>query len=102
MLSSVDHLWQLDVIDDREYTEAIMLLPQLRPSVKETRPPACLHAILQIREYLESHPAAWNQPARRPIVRTSIDLDLQDEVSSMAWEMMQGFRRDGAGNLAVI
>ena len=98
----LDSLWRRDVIDDREYTDAIIHLPKLRPSAKETRPPTCLHAILEIRKYLESHPAAWSQPARRPIVRTSIDLDLQDEVSYMAWDAMQGFRRDGAGNLAVI
>ncbi len=96
----LNRLRKIGKITDAEYDEALSHLPALRPVQKEIRPSICLHAILQIEKKMRAAPAAWKK--HDPIIRTSIDLDLQNDISSEAVLAMQELRRDGAGNIAVI
>jgi penicillin-binding protein 1C len=60
-----------------------------------------LHAILHLGKMLN---APENRKALncRPIVKTTLDLDLQEEISWMTFKALETWRHEGAGNGAVI
>jgi penicillin-binding protein 1C len=91
----------LKQITETEYAEARDLLPKLRISTHETRPKSCLHAALAMEKALKS-PADARIQSERYLLRSTLDLDLQEEIQYQAWKAMQKFRPLGAGNVAVL
>ena len=94
-------LSNLGWITPGERAEALEMLPHLELDVRETRPESCLHAALLIGEELKNRGSAIGKiPAGT--VRSSIDLDLQEEVSLLCWRAMEKYRPEGAGNIAAV
>jgi len=87
-------------ISHEEHEEAVRHLPLLRPTARETRPRECLHAVLRIGEELAA--SRLDPPTSRPIVRTSLDLNLQADLAEVLRREMEEFRPDGAGNAALL
>jgi penicillin-binding protein 1C len=94
----LDRLRALHKIPEADYLEAKDLLPKLLISLRDTRPRSCLHAALAMEQALKEQPTESN----RYLIRSTLDLDLQDEVQLKAWEAMQKFRPEGAGNVAAM
>jgi penicillin-binding protein 1C len=65
------------------------------------RPLEGLHAILRLGKMLNT-PGLRQKLAGRPVVRTTLDLDLQQEVTWKTFRALEKWRREGAGNGAVI
>jgi penicillin-binding protein 1C len=70
------------------------------PPVPE-RPESALHAVLYLDERLRRD-GRRTALGRTPILRTTLDLDVQEEVSWMALRAVEAWERQGAGNAAVI
>lgn len=97
----LSRLKQLGWIPEEEYGRALDQLPRIRLAAKDERPPSCLHAILALQKQLSADPRRWPQD-RGYIVRTTLNLDVQDAVGAVASNAVREFRADGAGNLAVL
>jgi penicillin-binding protein 1C len=93
-------LHQLGWMSEADCTQALKQLPAIALLPKETRPSSLLHAVIAMQKTLKADPASWGQ--RGPIVKTTLNLDVQRAVSTIASSAMQQFRADGAGNLAVM
>jgi len=65
------------------------------------RPLEGLHAILHLGKMLNT-PERRQRPNQRPIVKTTLDLDLQVEVTWKTFKALETWRHEGAGNGAVI
>jgi len=88
-------------ISGEDFERAVRQLPGLALTPKETRPDSCLHAILAMEKSLRSDPVSW-RARKTPIVRTTLDLDIQTAVAGVAMETIRPLRADGAGNMAVV
>jgi penicillin-binding protein 1C len=86
----------LGKLSEGEWLEAKELLPRLHIGYRDTRPRNCLHAALVMEHKLKESGLA---PHR---VRSTLDLDLQNQVQMLAWRAMERFRPEGAGNVATI
>ncbi len=94
-------LRKLGWINEADYKEALRQLARMRLAPRKIRPISCLHAILAVQQELAAHPEL--RPAGgRHIVPTTLDLDLQREVSWLAWKAYQRYYSRGAGNVALI
>ena len=91
----------LGQISEAEYAEARDLLPTLLIGTRESRPRSCLHAALAMEQELRTCPPSAAE-AGRYLVRSTLDLDLQEAIQLRAWEAMQKFRPEGVGNVAVV
>ncbi len=96
VLSRLRHLGWLN---EGDYATAISQLPGVGLLPKETRPSSMLHAVLAIENICKQDPAFRQD---RPIVRTTLDMEIQNAASVIASSAMKQFRADGAGNIAVI
>ncbi len=94
-------LRKLKQITDAEYTEAKELLPRLQIGTRDTRPRNCLHAALAMERELETHPPSPANP-KPYLVRSTLDLEIQNAVQIRTEEAMEKFRPEGAGNVAVL
>jgi penicillin-binding protein 1C len=65
------------------------------------RPRMALHALLRLEHQLGDS-RARAVFAQRPIVATTLDLEMQDEVAWIVQEAVQGWRAQGAGNAAAV
>ncbi len=65
------------------------------------RPPEAIHPVLRLAARLREAPLRDALP-EPPLVRTTLDLALQEEVSWLAFETVRELRQDGAENAAVI
>ncbi|MCB1045348.1 MAG: transglycosylase domain-containing protein [Acidobacteria bacterium] len=86
---------QLAWMNDDEYHVALSQLSSIGAPIKEARPFHSVHAILRIQE--EARGLAYDRP-----VRTSLDLDVQDQVDQLAYQHVSSYRGLGAGNVAAI
>jgi penicillin-binding protein 1C len=84
-----------------EYALACDQLQSIKISSWGERPRNALHAILHLGNLLN---AVQNRKLlnRRFIVKTTLDLDLQEEISWMTFKALETWRPEGAGNGAVI
>jgi penicillin-binding protein 1C len=97
------------VLSPAAYALARGQLAALRIPYRERRPPEALHALLHLRTLLapggtpaaeiESRAAA---AAAGPVLRTTLDLDLQRDASAMTWRALREWRDRGAGNASLI
>jgi penicillin-binding protein 1C len=95
------------VLSATEYALARGQLAALRIPYREHRPPEALHALLHLRTLLAAGgtPAAELGPpaaAAGPVMRTTLDLDLQRDASAMTWRALREWRSRGAGNASLI
>jgi len=102
------------VLSPPEYALARGQLAALRIPYREHRPAEALHALLHLRTLLASGGAPAGEvgtPAaeigRRataggPVLRTTLDLDLQRDASAMTWRALREWRDRGAGNASLI
>ncbi len=79
---------------------ALVQLPRLRIPRPPARPDAAMHAILGLERRLEPHRAAL--AAHDPIVRTTLDLQLQEDLSAMVLAALERWEARGAGNAAMV
>lgn len=89
------------VINAPEYALARTQLDQLHIPSQQTRPSNALHAILKLETELRND-RRWQQSHTEPLIRTSLDLKLQDHLSRLAGRMMDHWQSSGAQQLAVI
>jgi penicillin-binding protein 1C len=92
---ALDRLRAQDIITAAEQAQAEADLDRLEPRAHPTRPPEALHAILHLDELVEAGP-----PAER--ITSTIDLDLQSRIATLARQRLDGLRAQGAQQVAVI
>ncbi len=94
-------LYRQKVLTREEYGLARTQIAEIRIPEPGERPACALHAILRLDRDLSS-PAARKPYLSRPIVRTTLDLDLQREVARMTRDAVHRWADLGAANAAVI
>lgn len=92
----LDELHEKDVIPAHEYELAADRLSKLRLPDRPRRPRFALHAILNLENRFKQEP----NPSERVV--TSLDLDLQKTVSNLAKRYLNGWRSEGADNVAAV
>lgn len=95
----LDILREEGTIDEGEHTRAIAQLAELTLPLPGRRSEEAMHAVLRLEMLLEPTQSEY---AARPIVRTTLDLELQKEVSWMLADHVEKWERAGAGNAAAI
>jgi penicillin-binding protein 1C len=95
------------VLSPADHALARGQLAALRIPWRERRPAEAMHALLHLRTLLAEGKLAPGGVDRRgaadvPILRTTLDLDLQREVSAMTWQALHEWRDRGAGNASLI
>jgi len=93
----LDHLFEQGVLTRDEYHVAARQLAGLKMPEPGKREESAMHAVLHLEKML----SAGGHPSRS-IVQTSLDLDLQREVSWLTLEAVHSWEKYGAGNGAVI
>ncbi len=97
----LDALAAREVITPAEHELAAEQIKTLRMPTREVRPVEAMHLVLRLEQELAS-------PERRraleggPVVRTSLDLELQREVQGLAYEAVLAASEHGAENAAVM
>jgi penicillin-binding protein 1C len=84
-----------------DYELACRQIQSIKIPYLEERPRDALHAILRLGNMLNT-PQTRQLGNRRTIVRTTLDLDLQQEISRETFKALETWRHQGAGNGAVI
>jgi penicillin-binding protein 1C len=100
------------VLSPAELALAQGQLAALNIPYRERRPPEALHALLHLRTLLAEGRlrtavatrggAATAAAAGPPVLRTTLDLELQRDVSAMTWRALHEWRSRGAGNASLI
>jgi penicillin-binding protein 1C len=88
-------------LSKEEYELACNQLQSIRIPYWGERPREGLHAILHLGKMLNA-PEIRKTLNGRPIVKTTLDLDLQEGISWMTFKALEAWRHEGAGNGAVI
>jgi penicillin-binding protein 1C len=88
-------------LSSEEYELACSQLQSIKIPNWGERPRDGLHAILHLGNMLNT-PESRKGLNRRPIVKTTLDLDLQEEISWKTFKSLETWRHEGAGNGAVI
>ena len=89
------------VIDPTAYCLAKKQLAELSIPPEQPRPVSALHAILKLETVLRED-RRWQKGGEDPIVRTTLDLDLQRYVERLATRMLDRWNDAGAQQTAVI
>ena len=100
----LDELAARGVLSPAEHRLAHGQLIALRIPYRGRRPPEALHALLHLRTLLASGQLAMpgRGAAAPPILRTTLDLDLQRDASDATWRALRDWRSRGAGNAALL
>jgi penicillin-binding protein 1C len=91
----LDALLDQGVLGAEEHELALRQLAHLSFPERSRRPEAAMHALLRLEERVRSDSSAH-------IVETTLDLDLQEEVTRTAWSSILDWESEGASNGAVI
>lgn len=92
-------LYQQHALNREDYQLALDELARIHMPIRLQRPEYAMHAI----EHLEQLLADKTAPRiRGGLIQTTLDLDLQTDVSLLCRRMLRKWRRAGAGNLALI
>jgi penicillin-binding protein 1C len=97
----LDLLYSAGSLNKEDHELAVRQLQSLKIPSWGERPVDALHAILRLGRMLESR---RNREAlrRHPVVKTTLDLDLQEEIAWKTFKALESWRSEGAGNGAVI
>lgn len=92
------------VLSPAEWSLAREQLAALRIPFRERRPTEALHALLRLRTLLAEGGLLpqGSAAAAPPILRTTLDLDLQREASWITFHALREWRSRGAGNASMI
>jgi penicillin-binding protein 1C len=99
------------VLSPAEYALAQGQLAALRIPYRERRPPEALHALLhlqtlagegRLRAAGATGAGTTGAAGAAPILRTTLDLELQRDASAMTWRALREWRNRGAGNASLI
>lgn len=93
----LDQLARDGVLDDVDHAMALRELLALRPIARELRPASTLHPVLALERRIAADPTGWG-----PIVRTSLDLDLQGRVQGILRSAVLAWEDRGAGNASAV
>jgi penicillin-binding protein 1C len=88
-------------LSPQDYALACNQLQSIKIPYLEERPRNAIHAILHLGNMLNT-PQSRTRRNRNPIVKTTLDLDLQEELAWMTGRALKSWRPEGAGNAAVI
>ncbi|HYL06250.1 MAG TPA: transglycosylase domain-containing protein [Thermoanaerobaculia bacterium] len=88
------------VLSPAEYALAQGQLAALHIPYRERRPPEALHALLHLQTLAGE--GRLRAAGVAPILRTTLDLDLQRDASAMTWRALHEWRSRGAGNASLI
>jgi len=98
-------LFEEGVLSHEELDLAMVQIENLKIPWRENRPLYALHAVLRLEEEIRDArqgPAFAKASARRPIVDTTLDLGLQEDVSWRTFNAVSTWEAEGVGNAAVI
>jgi penicillin-binding protein 1C len=98
----IEALREGGVISEADHAQALHDLALLRVPDKGARPPQAMHAILQLESELRGDPERWARLASDPVLRCSLDLELQAEVERQLQSHLGQLEERGAGNGAVM
>lgn len=88
------------VLPAAEYELALAQIRDIRLPEPAVRRPSALHAVFKLKQVLAAHPPA--DPAEPYRIVSTLDLDLQDHISTLAASAVAEWARYGAGNAAAI
>jgi penicillin-binding protein 1C len=97
----LDLLLERGAMSPEEHDLACRQIQTLRIPPVPRRPEVALHAVLDLDRQLRES-GRRDALRDRPILRTTLDLGLQEEVSWMALRAAEAWERKGAGNAAVV
>ena len=95
-------LHQQALINDAEWSLASRQIEFIEIPTRQSRPNSALHAILKLEDEVSRLPKLSADTLFKPILRASIDLDLQQQLTEITRANVQRLRTRGAGNAAVI
>ena len=90
------------VIGQADHEQALLDLAELRVPDRGVRPPQAMHAILQLEQELRGDAHRWAALSDDPVIRCSLDLELQAEVERALRDHLGLLEEWGAGNGAVV
>jgi penicillin-binding protein 1C len=90
------------VIGQADHEQALLDLAELRVPDRGVRPPQAMHTILQLEQELRHDPQRWAVLAEQPVIRCTLDLQLQAEVERALQAHLRDLEARGAGNGAVV
>ena len=97
----LDRLFQQGALTGEEHELAKQQIVTLAVPPAGERPREALHAVLRLEDLLQA-PAARKALAATPVVRASLDLDVQAEVAWLAFRAVAAWEARGARNAAAI
>ncbi|WP_455205481.1 penicillin-binding protein 1C [Kaarinaea lacus] len=89
------------VLTHDELELALAEIHNIEMPIREDRPAEAMHAILQLQQQL-AQAKVKNQYLQQPLIKTSIDLGLQQTMLKTAQPLIKNWRHKGAGNLSLI
>ena len=95
----LSQLYQQHTMNQEEYQIAVDELARINMPKRLQRSEYAMHAIQHLKQLLTDSSAP---PIPGGLIKTTLDLDLQTDVSLLARKMLRRWRRAGAGNLALI
>jgi len=90
------------VIAESDHQQALLDLQALEVPDRGVRAPQALHTVLQLETRLRADPELWRRLARQPVLRSSLDLELQARVERLLADHVASLESRGAGNGAVV
>lgn len=97
----LDLLLEAGALTADEHALARSQIPTLRIPPAGERPHAALHFVLRFEKRLKD-PERRRRLGRRPLLETTLDLELQQEAQDLALRTVRGFEAQGAGNAALL
>lgn len=94
----LSQLYQEHALSRAAYAIAVDELERINPPRQLQRPEYAMHAI----EYLKQRLLSDAPPVRGGLIKTTLDLHLQTDATLTCRRLLRQWRRDGAGNLALI
>jgi penicillin-binding protein 1C len=91
----------MGVMSAEEHDLALRQIDALRVPPRGERPRLALHAVLKLEEALRAD-AIRKKRAHRPIIRTTLDLDMQEAVAYRTFKAVESWADRGARNAAVV
>ncbi|MBE9502619.1 MAG: penicillin-binding protein 1C [Proteobacteria bacterium] len=89
------------VLSEEEYKLAGKQIEMLHIPKNTPRPSSSIHAILKLEEIFKGE-QDWKKSHKRPLIRTTLDLDLQSTVEKMAASFLEKWKSKGAENVALV
>lgn len=100
-LRILDLLHHEGQLNEEDYQLAREQIRELQIPPRSQRPESALHAVLYLGEQLASQ-EEQQRLATRPLVTTTLDLDLQEEVAWLTLTTVDAWQSQGAGNAAAV